>query len=324
MQNENCKLKNGAGAAEIIAGPFSPVPLDGALTLFHGAVSPAVARVYAQGSSPDDVIDNGLHLTGQLIGPQCEFAQTLPARMPFADRGPGQTLLAEAIVPDPCCWTPELPFTYRALVEVRRGEEVVQKYERLLGIRRWGVRGRDLLHEGKRFVLRGGQAPFSPVPQDEAMLFARETSTALLVSNPDNALCEFASRRGVMLIADLTASTTQGIAELKRLACWPSVAVALLPSRFASLEALSALPRNLLVAAYLSADEPLVLPDWAQLTFVETRDAEDFAQRTPAATWPIIAVRRAMPTATLEQSRAACDALQRDLAPFGDYAGYIA
>ena len=92
------------------------------LELFFGDASDAVARVYAR--LPCDETTTGSQLTGELIGPECRFAQTLSARIPFQDRGPGESLLAEAVVPDPCFWTPELPMLYKARIE-RKGPEVV-------------------------------------------------------------------------------------------------------------------------------------------------------------------------------------------------------
>ena len=77
--------------------------------------------------------------------------------MPFIDHGNqkmSNDIVAEAIAPDPCFWTPELPFLYGEEIVVSRGSEVVAKIERSLGIRRLGVRERSLLFDGKRFVLR--------------------------------------------------------------------------------------------------------------------------------------------------------------------------
>src|SRR6516225_4867325 len=123
--------------------------------LFFGEANEAEARVYAR--LPSAVPLDGYQLTGRLIGPECCFAKTLPATIPFVDRGPGNGLLTEAIVPDPCFWTPELPFLYRAIVEVcfsrsvvrpvitaerddRTGEGMTPRLliDRLFGIRRLG------------------------------------------------------------------------------------------------------------------------------------------------------------------------------------------
>ena len=75
-------------------------------------------------------------LRGTLRGPYCQTARTLPADMTFRDLGPTQTGLAEAIVPDPCEWSPELPHLYEVEVEARQGDRVVARYQGMIGLRR--------------------------------------------------------------------------------------------------------------------------------------------------------------------------------------------
>src|ERR1700758_3777258 len=88
------------------------------LELFFGEATDAEARIYAR--LPCDKPLDGWQLTGTLTGPECRFANTLPATFEFKDLGPGHDLLAEAIVTEPCFWTPELPFLYRCSVGVPR------------------------------------------------------------------------------------------------------------------------------------------------------------------------------------------------------------
>ena len=156
-------------------------------------------------------------LTGRLIGPECRFAKTLPATIPFIDRGPGKGLLAEAIVPDPCFWTPELPFLYRAIVEVYSSRSVVRPFitaafgseaqarrerddytiDRPFGIRRLGTIGRSLYLDGNRWVARGvcvDQATDDGSPRRPRLL-----QPALMLPAPDDAFCLEASRLGVPL-----------------------------------------------------------------------------------------------------------------------------
>ena len=126
--------------------------------VFFGASDPAQARIYAQLELPESLFADqaDLRLSGRLIGPDCEFAHTLPARIPIVQRDASQaSLLAEAVVPDPCFWTPELPFQYRAEIQLHRDDRLLASWQRRLGIRRLGARGRFLFFDGKRFVLRG-------------------------------------------------------------------------------------------------------------------------------------------------------------------------
>ena len=77
------------------------------LDIFYGELTVNRAFVYARLPRPAD--DEGLSLVGQVRGPRCSRAQTLPLTSPLVDLGPGPTLLARALVPDPCFWSPDLP-----------------------------------------------------------------------------------------------------------------------------------------------------------------------------------------------------------------------
>ena len=147
-------FSRGAHARRIEMSP----PLDH-LELFFGAASSAEARFYARYELGDSASDRtSLEITGQLIGPVCDFSQTLPGKHRFIEIGAGldsqRAALVQAIVPDPCFWTPELPFLYRAELQIDCGGDVVEA-RRTVGIRRLGVRGKSLFFDGKRFVLRG-------------------------------------------------------------------------------------------------------------------------------------------------------------------------
>jgi hypothetical protein len=74
-------------------------------------------------------------MRGTLRGPFCERARTLPAEILFRDLGPAQSGLAEAIVPDPCMWTPDLPHVYHADIEAWQGDRLVGEYHGSIGLR---------------------------------------------------------------------------------------------------------------------------------------------------------------------------------------------
>ena len=200
--------------------------------LFSGEATTAEARVYAriQSDDPAERNSSAIRISGQLIGPVCEFSQTLPAKHQFiefqgTDRQPAA--LAQAIVPDPCFWTPELPFLYRAELQLHIDGEIAT-VNRIVGIRRLGMRGKSLFFDGKRFVLRGWQEGRMQNAECKLFLerhqeFLRETWTALVVANPDDEVCEFASRRGILLVADLIDEGDSPIDSLRRVARWPAV-----------------------------------------------------------------------------------------------------
>src|SRR5262245_45045402 len=124
------------------------LPAD--LDVFYGDLTVSRAYVYARLPRPAD--DSGLSLVGQVRGPRCRLAETLPVTSPLVDLGPGPTLLARALVPDPVFWSPDLPAIYDVTVNLLRGTEIVATAKRQIGLRSLGVRGRSLFLNGKRWV----------------------------------------------------------------------------------------------------------------------------------------------------------------------------
>ena len=113
----------------------------GSIELEVGELSNMEARVVARyrpaaGDGPHE--RERIMLRGTLRGPYCEHARTLPAEYAFRDVGPGEAAAAEAVVPDPCLWSPELPHVYHADVEAVRGEQLVAEYHGQIGLRKAG------------------------------------------------------------------------------------------------------------------------------------------------------------------------------------------
>jgi hypothetical protein len=288
------------------------------LEVFFGDASDALCHVYARLRGPEAA--QGLQLRGSLKGPSCLYAQTLPATHPLVDRGPGQSLLAEAIVPEPCFWTPEMPHLYRVDVRLERGADVLAREERFFGIRRLAAGGRKLIYDGKRWVLRGISRDKLPTTE---LASWHESDVAMLVRNPDNALCLEASRVGVLLVARLKPSELN---EIHRLSRWPAVAMVVLPNRHTI--DLGGLAHNLLLAQRFAPGEACALAPWAQVALFDvTPDTEIGSQiaRFADCPLPLIAARIAGDTkrSTVAQARTLCDSLQRDLAGRVEPAGYI-
>jgi hypothetical protein len=299
---------------------IDPATVAERLELFSGEANEAEARVYAR--LPADGPLDGWELSGRLIGPECRFSQTLSATIRLSDRGPGAGLLAEAVVPDPCFWTPELPMMYRAIVDVRKtnAEPCTATAERWFGIRRLGTLGRSLYFDGKRWVPRGAYCERATAAD---LSSARATGTVLRVPSPDDALCLEASRLGVPLLADVRGDAADVAREVRRLGKWPAVfAVVLDPKEMLDKE-IRAASRNLLFAACVTSGEAIAIPAWVQLIVWHVDRAPASAIPTGQRQLPIIAVRPLRESAGMAESRAACDRLQYDLAPQGDFAGYF-
>jgi hypothetical protein len=106
------------------------------IEIMVGDVTDVEARVFARYHGTEQEIK----LRGTLRGPFCDKSRTLPAEFVFRNIGKDNGVQAEAIVPDPCMWTPELPHVYQADVEARQGERLIAEYHGTLGLRRLAPR----------------------------------------------------------------------------------------------------------------------------------------------------------------------------------------
>lgn len=102
------------------------------IEIFVGDVNDVEARVYARYVGAES---EAVELKGTLRGPYCDGSRTLPAKVAFRDLGPRQAGFAEALVPDPCTWSPELPHLYQVDVEAQRGERVLAEFHGTIGLR---------------------------------------------------------------------------------------------------------------------------------------------------------------------------------------------
>lgn len=293
------------------------------LEIFFGDANNALARVYAR--LPAGHLPEGCRLMGRVVGPTCAYSHTLPATMQLISRpsAAGEALLAEAIVPDPCFWTSDLPFLYQVQVEVRRGDQVLDSIERPLGIRPLAINRGKLIWEGRAWVARGASAAALP---SAALADWRAADLVMCVDCPSDELCAEASRLGAIVVAELSGSPAEVIGEARRLARWPAVAMLLLDAGTPIEAALRQAARNL----------PL---GWLQSPANEGADHGDFvvcegrSPETIAACAQRIADSLSRPAVlarldsgwhdSLSDARRACDALQAELAGQGKFAGYL-
>ncbi len=288
------------------------------IEIFHGSAANNLAYVYARCEPPRA----GCALVGTLHGPHCLHSTTLPATLTFRDQGPGESLLALAKLPDPCFWSPEMPALYTASLELRCGEEILAGVSSNFGIRAFGPRGKFFYEQGKRFVIRGQRYSGE---RDAALdlLAWHDSPAAMLVANPDDALCEEASRAGVLLIAEVASETSRFEEELRRLACHAAVAIIAVRGTLAIEKAWRKLAPNVVLARMLRRGELPPPGDQGEALIAEVDEPAQFAARFAGTSQPIIAYRPLDETVDLESARAASDQLQAALAPHGDFAGYL-
>jgi hypothetical protein len=292
--------------------PTAP-PID----VFHGPLSPHSVSIYIRLESLPGGGD--WSLSGQLHGPLCRHARTLPASAPLQDLGPGPSLVARALLTDPCFWSCDLPATYQLTVELRERGQRVETCVRMFALRDLAVRRRSFYWEGRRWVLRGVRYEACP---GQAWSEWRERSAAAVVQCPDDVLCREASLEGVLLVARIDSAYGELLAQLRRLAQWPAVGVVVVDAAVEEAGAWRrAAPHVLLACGDVERADRI--PPWAQVALAPAERLVDPRFYSSGPVVPLVATRSATAAGSLAEARAACDALQRDLAPSGDFAGYV-
>ncbi len=301
------------------------------LQVFHGAASTTLACVYAR--LPAREATAGCELVGRVVGPRCRWSQTLTAANRLVGRAASgnalfaEALLAEAVVPDPCFWSDALPMLYSVEVQLRRGGETIAATERPIGFRGVGRRGRSLFQEGRRWVPRGMHAASVVSEERDDLTAWRSAPAVMAVVRPTDAVCASASEVGVWLMADVGGEHHgRGNAldsELSRLARHTAVFVAVLPIGTPATRSMRMAAPNLLLAERPVMAGAVEASPYADCLVLDATDAEAFAVAVRETTLPIIAQRALKAAVTLVDARRASDGLQRDLAQFGDFGGYI-
>ena len=276
------------------------------------------ARLYGGESLP------GESLAGIVRGPRCSRGSTLPASYRLVEpeaHASGQVDRlphAAALITEPVFWSPDWPALYDVAIELRRGSAVVETATRTIGVRPLAVAGRRLVYGGKTWVLRAVRCP---APAEAILQPCREQAAALLApaASLDEKLLTQASEQGVRVIAEISAGSAE--AELSRLSRNAAVAMGVLPPGYGAVE--SAAPGNILLAHHLVQGQSEPPPDDARLVLGEVTDPAGFAAWVQSLTRPAIAFRPLDRSCDIATARAECDRLQRDLAAYGQFAGYI-
>jgi hypothetical protein len=298
-----------------------------------------------------------LHLTGTLVGPRRGRDMTLPTTVKLVDVTADHTAAADAgqafaraVFTEPAYWTPELPNLYRLQAEVQRGDQTVAVVDRMVGLRRLGVRGRSLWLEGRRWVPRG--VTISPTGFDPIAL--RSLPAAAVIDDPPDAICAAADQAGVAIIAQLTDAAGRPLdsAEAREhIAAWavhPSVVLAVVPRTanaeecMAIIAAVRPLKGTMLVGLEVDSTQP---PDAVLAAAADAADClvadlprdglphDGWRSGNPWGAGKPLVAQRAVATGSSAEHRQECDRLQAALAAWGladgakhlpwDWAGYL-
>lgn len=301
------------------------------IDILHGHLTPHAAIVYARVAG----IPGGKQwsLAGQIRGPQCRHARTLPTTHALTDLGPGEQLMAEVNIPDPCFWSPDLPALYHLTLELRHENAVVQSVDLEIGLRFLGTKGNSLFLEGKRWVLRAiHQDAVRETPLEEW----REAGAAMVVDHlREELFCE-TSREGVMVVAtvvgarsgrvflDLEANDSRQVTpDLRRVSQYASAGFLIAEDQNETAFNLKSLFPNTILVLTGDVVRSSVSAPWPAATILDVNKVGLEKVGELARSRAIIALRRIPGVRSFAEARAACDLLQRDLAPYGDCAGYI-
>lgn len=282
--------------------------------VFVGECNDQVAHIYVRLARPCHEGDSSL--TARFRGPSNVYGHTLATNYPFASLGPGDTTLLRAIVPDPCPWSPLTPTLYEYWIKDDLGAfPPIRRQE--FGIRQFAPHGPNLVLQGKRWVPRGMHDDHLM----ETLEMWRFRAGVRVTRSFDEVLFAEASRAGVMIMFEMDDEALRDIKNvLIALSDFAAVAMVLIPAGSQLSETIRRSAPNIVLVQQFDGSD--ALQPWAHAVSIDATSIRDFAEHCTTIKIPIIAERRYRGT-SLAEARSAIDTLQADLAPIGQFAGYV-
>jgi len=259
---------------------------------------------------------------GTVRGPFCATARTLLSTHEFTPRPPGDGTRAVARIADPCFWSGDSPALYRLDVEIMRGGVSLGSWQTQIGFRALSAARGGVYWSRRRVVLRGVDHRLAVAQGIEAW---RAASAALYAPDPCGALLGATSRGGVAVMAEIDVDRDDYLDVAQCCARAASVLVIVVDCANDDPRggAVRQVARNCLLAQRWTPESSSSPAPWADLVIGSVDDPARFAARYSAVGVPVLAERRIEGPHELHHARALCDQLQRDLAPWGDYSGYL-
>ena len=288
------------------------------LDVFYGDLTVTRAHVYARLPRRSDG-DAG-SISGEIRGPICLTAETLPVSTPLVDLGPGPTMLAQALVPDPCFWSPDLPAIYEVTVHLHSGAQIVATARRQIGLRWLGARSRNFVREAKRWILRGVSTMSTTATAPRQW---HEANAAYVTDQQDPDSLVECTQYGALATVEVAGTNEQIVSQLRQLSQRPAAALAIVRGEPSNACQPREVAPNIVCAQPLRSGGDLTIRSWAAAIWAEGDNPRWFGEVAARTDLPVVAVRRLIKPLPLDAARAACDALQRDLAPIGQFAGYV-
>jgi hypothetical protein len=259
----------------------------------------------------------------ELYGPLCRTARTLPAT--HAVRLAPTSGDARITIPDPCYWSPEMPFLYEWISSSQEGRT---EHHRRFGLRNLVAHRQSLRRGGRRIVLRGYQVSELDEP---TLNQAHQACCSVWTALPSHQVMALAASMGVSLIVDLSHPTDTPKQNLKQLLAdlsWQCAVEVVVLSR----EQLRELgsppgarsPGNLLIAQALTLDDsPESVSGHASVVTLELAPGEVPPAWIGHTGRPVLVAGRQAWGGAASDARRACERLQARCAPKFDLAGYV-
>lgn len=250
-------------------------------------------------------VDGDIKWTGKLRGPFCANRQTLVANFPIrTQRASNQGAVT---LPDFCHWSSAGPFTYQFELELKRGEESIASLRETMAIHWVYVHQGKIYQAGKRWVPRLARLRLPSYGTEQGLQDLRdwlegirESELVLVIREEEatEALLRECLAMGVWLAIEANDVSEEKLAKWESLACVCCV-----------LDAqgkLSSSASSLLVASREGLEASIRAELWGVARSGAKLIVRSGVYDTPQA------------------ARAACDALQADAAPRGDWAAFWA
>ncbi|MCA9102657.1 MAG: hypothetical protein KDA63_15965 [Planctomycetales bacterium] len=204
-------------------------------------------------------------LSGHVTGPLSAHATTMSLRVPFQIRSTSSgALLAVAELSETCFWEPGAPHWYEADVSLVQNGNVVDRCERMVGVRPQ-LLATDGLHVNGRPGLYRAVAVDALRDEVQTKCVAEQV-TAVIDKVSDEELAA-ASQRGLPLISKVSGTADEVVAELARLSRWPAVVVAIVAASEPLAESLRLYCPNMLLADVARSGSPV--GGWAHLAILD-------------------------------------------------------
>jgi hypothetical protein len=255
-------------------------------------------------------------VAGYVRGPFCAGSTTLPATFTLRAMESAQGTMMGATIVDPCPWSPDQPMLYHAEIKATLGNGEVRLHRGKLAIRRLSPRGKSLFLNGKRWVMRG---IFDYGPAADVATW-RQYASVRVVRRSNSAVFHAAAELGLMVVDDVSSRSADLGREIRLMIEEPAIVMALLQPGASPPDDVASTAPNLLLAQRVSTAAEV--QPWAHAAWIKLEDMPDFALHASSINIPIIVERRYCGT-SLAEARAAIDTLQADLAPIGQFAGYV-